>query len=288
MFDNILYRLAIKTAKVLKNYIYKIDLKRHTITLGQKDKEWSDLFNGQNSFVYKLNNSVKINLYRDSVLSQPIYRGFEVEEVSYLESVLKEGDIFIDIGANVGLFSLFASPKVGDTGRVISFEPTPITYNRLIENISLNDFKNIEARQLALSDKAGDMDFFISNNGYDAWNSLASSSDNKLQESIKVPVSTLDKELERIDKSNIRLVKIDVEGWEKFTLLGGLTFLENFSPILMVEFTEQNTFNAGYMVQDVYKMIEELGYKWFTLENGGLVQDVMRLRYPYVNLIAKK
>lgn len=288
MFKNIPYRVAHRLAKVLKNYIKKIDVKRSVVKKREEEEMWNKHFNNAVFFEYNLQEEVKINLYKDSVLSKPIYEGFEIDEMKFLQSTLNEGDIFIDIGANVGLFSLLASKKVGNTGKVIAFEPTPLTYSRLQENIILNEFKNIQARQLALSDTKGEMKFYISNNGYDAWNSLAPSHDNKLQESINVPVSTLDSELQDVDKTKVSLVKIDVEGWEKFTLKGGKSFFENYAPTVMVEFTEQNTFNAGYMVQDIYNVLLDMGYSWYKIENGTLLPDAMRLSYPYTNLIAKK
>jgi hypothetical protein len=130
--------------------------------------------------------------------------------------------------------------------------------------------------------------FYISENGHDAWNSFAPSQDNKLEKEIKVPVSTLDFELENIDKSKIALVKIDVEGWEKFVLYGGKDFFSNYNPIVMVEFTEENTFNAGYQVHDIYDIMEDFGYVWHKIYNGKLVLESKKMRYPYDNLIAIK
>jgi FkbM family methyltransferase len=68
---------------------------------------------------------------------------FENDELTFLERYLKEGDVFIDVGANIGIFSLVAAKMVGATGKVISFEPTLSTFQRLNENIILNNFTNI-------------------------------------------------------------------------------------------------------------------------------------------------
>ena len=122
--------------------------------------------------------------------------------------------------------------------------------------------------------------------GFDAWNSFAP--DSRLKKSIKIKTSTLDLQLENIDKEQIKMVKIDVEGWEKFVIQGGETFFKNYSPIVMVEFTEENTFNAGYNIHDIFGELETLGYDWFRIVNGELVQEVKTMHYPYINLIAKK
>lgn len=279
-----LYSIAGKIAKLMRDFQQYQDDK---ITK-KADESWNRLFNGTVLFEFNLNQDVKINLYKDSVLSRLIYQGFEKEETEYLTKTLKKGDTFVDIGTNIGLFSLIASKIVGNDGKVLCFEPAPQTFFRLNENIKLNNFKNIESRNLGLSDKNGELSFYISDNGYDAWNSFAPSQDNKLESSIQVSVSTLDLELKDVDKSKIKLVKIDVEGWEKFVLDGGKDFLINYNPILMVEFTEENTFNAGYSVYDIYDLVKGFGYFWYRIVDGELVKETKKMRYPYVNLIAIK
>jgi FkbM family methyltransferase len=199
---------------------------------------------------------------------------------------LKKDDVFVDIGANVGLFSLIASQVVGNKGLVIAFEPTLITFNRLLGNISLNNLNNIQAINCGLSNGSGELNFYMSDNGYDAWNSFSPSADNKLQRTIKVNVSTLDKELKDVDKAKIKLVKIDVEGWGKFVLKEGEIFFNNYCPIIMVEFTDGNTFNAGYSVHEIYDTMVNYGYEWYTIKNGELIKEVKRLYYSYNNLIA--
>jgi FkbM family methyltransferase len=278
------YNIAGKISKTMRNFQIQEDNK----IIQSVNESWNKLFINKEFFEFNLNNKVKINLYKDSILSRLIYDGFEKEETDYLSDVLNEGDVFVDIGANVGLFSLLASKIVGGEGKVLCFEPTPVTFSRLIENVKLNDFKNIHIKNLGLSDKQGKLNFYVSNNGHDAWNSFAPSQDNKLESSIEVPVSTMDIEFKDIDKSKIKLVKIDVEGWEKFVLYGGKDFLVNYNPTVMVEFTEENTFNAGYPVHDIYDIMQNYGYVWYTLANGKLVKETKKMYYPYNNLIAVK
>ncbi len=254
----------------------------------QKDREWNNLFAQEPSFVHSVENGVKMKLYRDSVLSRLIYDGFEEEETLFLGRFLRKGDTFVDIGCNVGFFTLQASGKVGDEGKVICFEPSPVTFKRLTDNIGINGFKNITAINKGLSDSEGTMTLNVSNNGYDAWNTFAKGPDDKLQTTVSVAVSTLDKELDGLDKSKISLVKIDVEGWEKFVFSGGEKFFTSSSPVVMVEFTEENTYAAGYFVQELYDIFVNWGYKWYRLKEGQLVEEERRLHYPYDNLIATK
>lgn len=283
-FKRPFYYTAGKISKIMRNFQKYQDDK----IIKSDNEYWDRLFKEKDFFEFTLNNDVKINLYKDSVLSRLIYDGFEKEETDYLTKTLKQGDIFVDIGTNIGLFSLLASKIVGDEGKVICYEPAPSTFGRLIENVKINNFNNIDTRNIGLSDKRDELTFYTSKNGYDAWNSFAPSQDNKLESSIQVPVSTLDAELKDIDKLKIKLVKIDVEGWEKFVLFGGKDFFMNFNPIVMVEFTEENTFNAGYPVHDIYNIMQDFGYVWYRVNKGELVKEIKKMRYPYVNLIAIK
>lgn len=282
--DRPLYKTAGFFIKVLRYFQEKQDIKLRF----KNTKYYQSLYSGKLFFEHKLGNDLKINLYMDSVLSKIIYDGFEQEELNFVKSILKSGDVFIDIGANIGLFSLIASQCVGKGGKVIAFEPAPTTFNRLLENEDLNNIKNIDSRNIGLSDELGELNFYISDNGFDAWNSFAPSADNKLQKKITVSVSTLDYELQHIDKAKIKLVKIDVEGWEKFVLKGGEIFFKNYSPLIMVEFTDENTFNAGYSVHEIYDAMVNYGYEWHTIKNGELIKEAKRLHYPYINLIAVK
>lgn len=281
MFVSLIYKTASALNKFTLKGINYIDRKRE----GEAVQKWYKVFKGSEKIIFPID-SVQLYLYKDSILSKFIYDGFEQEEIDFMLSKLNLGDVFIDIGSNIGLFSILASKKVGEKGKVICFEPAPITYNRLVENIELNDFKNIEARNIGLSDSEGALTFYYSDSGFDAWNSFAP--DSRLKKSTVIPTSTLDIQLEHVDKKAIKLVKIDVEGWEKFVIQGGKQFFENYAPIVMVEFTEENTFNAGYPIHDIFKALENFGYEWYRIENGGLVKEKKQIHYPYVNLVAMK
>ncbi len=284
-YKNKLFINLVKKIQLCSNrFLQKVDVVKEIVFQNQWDKK----FIGCVYLDYKLNDRVKIRLYKESVLSQLIYKGFEIEECGYLKSVLKEGDYFVDVGANIGLFSLIASDLVGQSGKVISFEPTPEIFRRFNENIQINQFTNIDSFNIGLSNLPGSLAFNISNNGFDAWNSFAIPNNLNIDSKIQVNVSTLDIELSKFDKSKIRIIKMDVEGWEKFVLKGGIEFFTNYNPEVMVEFTEANTFAAGYMIQEIYDFMVGLGYQWYKIENHKLIKSEKKIHYPYENLIAKK
>lgn len=285
MFTNRpLYNTAGFLIKVLRYFQEKQEVKLRL----RRNKKYQFNFKGNSFFEHKLSNNICINLYKDSVLSKMIYDGFEQDELHFVAEILTKGDVFIDIGSNVGLFSLIASRCVGNEGKIIAIEPAPITYGRLLENVLINGITNIDSRNIGLSNELGELTFYISDNGFDAWNSFAPSVDSKLQKQIKVQTSTLEHELLNVDKENIKLIKIDVEGWEKFVLQGGEVFFKKYTPIVMVEFTDENTYNAGYSAHEIYDIMVQYGYEWYIYREGKLIKESKKLYYPYNNLIAIK
>lgn len=251
-------------------------------------KKWKALFQSSDSIIFSLSDTLKIKLFQQSAISELIYNGFEETEIQFLKDTLKEGDYFLDIGANIGLFSLFAAEKVGPSGKVIAFEPAPDTFQKLTENVQINNFTNVELHNLGVSDQVAKIPFFVSQNGYDAWNSFGNLTNKSQTIATEVEVKPLDDLLSTIDAAKIKLVKIDVEGWEKFVLFGGQHFFKTQQPIVMMEFTESTCFEVGYMVQELYDIMETHGYRWYELKNGKLISHKKQIHYPYNNLIAKK
>jgi FkbM family methyltransferase len=238
---------------------------------------------GDGTFIY---------CYTDSLVAQAIFKEtFEQEELLFLKRFLKSKDNFIDIGANIGLFSLLASRYVGTEGIICSFEPTSITYQRLQENIQLNGLKNIRSYRLALSDTNGQAELQIASEGYDAWNSLAKPSSGKVVNSETVATLTLDSFVEKENIENVSLIKIDVEGWEIPVLQGAKSLLSSpNAPTLMVEFMEENAQNAGFSCKELYQLLVDYGYELFTYDaaKNRLISESLRAHYPYLNIIATK
>lgn len=258
----------------------------------QQDKDWLSHFSNQrDSFVHHLSDDIKITLFKDSLLSKFIYFTFEETEITFLKRFLKPGDFFFDIGSNIGLFSLHASPIIGNTGRIYAFEPTPVTFERLQNNIVLNNFQNIKAENLGLSNSMKPLEFHVSNNGYDAWNSVVRLTQLEDSSVIEIRTNTIDNYLAENNIQHVDLIKIDVEGWELNVLKGAANLISRAdSPVLMVEFTETNAFAAGYYCGELFDYVKSFGYDWysFDVEKNTLIPQQKKLHYPYENLIAVK
>jgi FkbM family methyltransferase len=234
-----------------------------------------------------------MNLYFDSILSQAIYCGnFEWKERQFVSDYLKEGDTFVDVGANIGLFTLIASNKVGEKGKVYSIEPCSKTYSRLVKNVELNGLINVKCLQIAVSDNTGEVTMNVSLDGYDAWNSIATPTAGVAFACETVRASSLDDFVKENDLwGRVVLMKIDVEGWESHVLSGGKEFFSRKdAPVLQVEFTDEASRSAGSSCQSLYRQIEALGYQMciYDVKSRMLVPDPLRDSYPYLNLFAVK
>jgi FkbM family methyltransferase len=281
-------RLAILVRRFINYYIKK---RMRLKSAPSGEEVWNSLFINTDSIEFEIDNELRIILNKESLLCRQIYFGFEKEEIAFLRRFLRNGDTFIDIGANIGLFSLHASKIVGREGKIYAFEPTPQTFQKLLKNLDLNHTGNIEAIQSGLSNTRSELDFHVSMKGYDAWNSFAILEEAGKTEIIKAEVDTLDSFISEKSIDKIDLIKMDVEGWEKFVLEGATGLLSREEPpVFLVEFTETNTFAAGYYPGEIYDMMKNYGFEWYSYQSdlNALMPEKKKLHYPYQNLLAIK
>ena len=259
----------------------------------KRAKNWQKLIANKQDIVTKIQKGVRIKLNFDSALSKLIYcHNFELLERQFVNDFLNQGDIFVDVGANIGLFSLIAAKLVGESGFVYTFEPCSSTYKKLLFNIKLNSFSNVSCHQMALSDKNCTQDMILSLDGFDAWNSLAKPTAGEVFASESISTMRWDDFVERHRLlGKVTLMKIDVEGWETFVLDGGVqTLSREDAPTLLVEFTEKNAKIAGSSCDEIYQKLEEFGYKMFVYNPSEKELSSYRLQpeKPHINLIATK
>ena len=142
-------------------------------------------------------------------------------EISLIQKVLKQGDCFLDIGANVGYYSFVASGLVGDAGRVIAFEPVPKNLAAIRKNIDANAIANIDLQPVAVGAKAGSLMLYLGDDslGNSGWASIFSSE--KRTTGLEVEMVALDDFVRQNNVPKIRLIKMDIEGSEPDALKGG-------------------------------------------------------------------
>jgi FkbM family methyltransferase len=159
---------------------------------------------------------------------------YEVAVQNAFVSLLREGDVFYDIGANVGFFSVLAGRLVGQAGAVHAFEPVPANASMVERNAQLNHLGNIEVFRVAVSNQTGKSELYLADHaGGAALKSAGVPPD--LAGVIVVDTSSIDDHvnLRRMRPPNV--VKIDVEGAELEVLHGMLEVLQEWSPKIILE-----------------------------------------------------
>jgi FkbM family methyltransferase len=257
-------------------------------------RQWWDAQRGTNgTHDLRLTPTAQIRLRFEDELSRMIYLAeFETEELLFVARFLRPGDTFVDIGANLGLFSIRAADIVGPTGCVHAFEPCAKTFGWLRENIALNHWKHVHLHPVALSDRTGVAELITATEGKAAYNSLAKPYVGGELRSQRVDTTTWDAFVnENGLAGKVVLMKIDVEGWETKVLAGATgTLSRPDAPVLQVEFTEDAAQSAGSSTPALFQQIEAFGYglyRWNPWEST-LQREAPGSTYPYINLFAIK
>ena len=223
---------------IIKTFLKKYGLKLRQTSLGS-----NKLLGNLHGFLTILvHNSEYVNYgpftiqfhKHDRIISKKLilYGEYEKREINILCSLIKPGDIVLDIGANIGLYTLFLSSAVGKDGKVIAVEPDPENVKILKNNLVKNKCKNVEVLEMALASKTEGGNLFRNdtNRGHSSLMNL-----NNTDEATKIQINRGDEILKML---NIKpdAAKIDVEGAEP-EVIAGLGHLK--PPIIQFEFVPE-------------------------------------------------
>ena len=157
-------------------------------------------------------------------------------DTQIIRDEIKEGDIVIDVGANIGYYTLIFAQLVGKTGKVFAFEPESKNFEILKKNVKINNYNNVIVEQKIISDKSGKMKLFISDSDIVGHRIQQMGNFKKF---IEVESVTLDEHMKKLNlDKKINFIKIDVEGAEPKVLQGAKKILEQNSKLKI--FTEFN------------------------------------------------
>jgi FkbM family methyltransferase len=177
---------------------------------------------------------VKIDYSEEIALLLLLHGSYEAAEIESLATFATAGTVAIDVGANIGMYSVALAGAVGSAGRVLAFEPVPQTLDKLRRNIALNALNNIEVVAAAAGEAAGSIDIRLANDS--AYSSVVQVKQNRATgETLAVPVLTLDDVWEERHRPMVSFCKVDVEGAEFAVLKGAETMLRMCRPTLLLE-----------------------------------------------------
>lgn len=199
---------------------------------------------------------IKIRCYPDSTSASAVfYCGlYDYDDMNFLRQFLRQEDSFIDIGANVGVYSLLAASKITD-GSIHSFEVLPKNYARLQENIAINGLKQIKTYQIAVSDRTGTISLNLAEG-----DCMPFITDQVTDKMIPVATDTLDNLLQNQDITNLTLAKMDIEGAEILALKGASYLLQHQRPHVWIMEINNTVSHFGHQQQDLVDFLANYGY----------------------------
>lgn len=164
---------------------------------------------------------------------------YETSKRRTLSKHLRPGDVFVDVGANRGDFTMLASRAVGDTGQVISVEPAPENVAWLERTIEANGANNVRIAQCALWDDQGEGTLHLATKS--GWHSLTPPSDLPEVGLADVRLTTLDTLVQEFGLEKLDALKVDVQGAEVHVLRGAQHVLEDLRPLVVMDIDSQQT-----------------------------------------------
>jgi FkbM family methyltransferase len=230
----------------------------------KSDPEWADA--GRRNIRGKLHGfAMELDVSQWSQrLTYFLGRYYDLATQLMCEAVLRPGDRVFDVGANIGMITLLGARLVGPSGRVDCVEPNPVCAERLRRVLAANQISNVFVHQCGLSDSPGVLTLSVpSINAGEATFGPSQYADGTVQR-IEVPVHRGDDLIEA--DARLKLIKIDVEGFECRVLDGMQRTLRNARPIVITEVVPEHLERAGFKVADLVDRLRAYDYEPYYLD----------------------
>jgi FkbM family methyltransferase len=195
-----------------------------------------------------------------------VYWGLDTDRPLGLYTLIREGDVVFDVGTNIGDVCMHAAAQVGPQGRVFAFEPDPVSFRKLTDNLSLNRFSNVFAANLGLGDAAATLTMRVNCPTNRGGNRIAHGT--PVGEHFSVVVETLDRFVAQRDLGRVDVVKIDVEGFELAVLRGAREVIDRFRPRLFIELFDDNLRGQGTSAAEVVAWLRAADYRVYHAQSG--------------------
>lgn len=259
------------------------------------------------NWVMKLNDSLRRKLKPEFIITKnghklfldnydslhlSVYNNWKrenLEEVT-MKKIIKKGDIVLDLGANIGYYTLIFAELVGDKGKVYAFEPDPTNFSLLEKNIIANNLKNVILIKKAVSNKFEKVKFYL-NKEHSASNSLYK---DKSSNFIEVETIKLDDYFKDFNKK-ISFIKIDVEGAEGFVIMGAKNLLKRNPNINMItEICPSSLELSGFGQKGYLELLKKYNFKFYYIDEEKEIliplttEEVIDINPFTKNLLCKK
>jgi FkbM family methyltransferase len=205
--------------------------------------------------------------YRTGNTSLFVFRETYEPELNYIERSVSSGEVFIDAGANCGIYTLLASKLVGDSGRVLSFEPGVESIKNIERNLEINAVSNVKLFKVALSEQEGTAKLYHIENAPTSYSLGSEKSEETSFE--EVPITTIDNVLAHEGIERVDFIKIDVEGAEELVFRGATSLFSRMKPKVIFEISSQTSARLNLSYDGAFNFLKELGYQFFKVQNTG-------------------
>ena len=203
---------------------------------------------------------------------------FVEREEKMLRRIIKRGQVAIDIGANVGMYTLYLSRLVGKEGHVYAFEPFKPTYELLSKTVERKGLENVSCFNNAIGERETQISLEIPkiNNRRinDPYVHLELGSEGEIK------MICLDDFIRENVISDVAFIKVDVEGYEHFVFEGASETIKRFKPTILTEINTKWTKRYGKDPTDVEKLLNSFGYNGYVLNrNRFILSSVNHSKY---------
>ncbi len=205
----------------------------------------------------------KIYLQKHSFVSKCLVRrGIHEETLTkFVINEIKKGDVVLDVGANIGYYTLIFAKIVGENGHVFAFEPEPSNFNLLKKNVMVNNYRNVSLEKIVISNKNGNTKLYLSKTN--AGSHRIYLSNTVKNNFINVEMKTLDEYFKNNSiRDKISFIKMDVEGSEIGVIKGMNSILENKKLTVMLEFDPRQIKNYGASPEDLLNILANHGFSF--------------------------
>jgi FkbM family methyltransferase len=233
----------------------------------------SDRFPLAPGTVVEFDDDLEIELSAKQFVSRQIYWFgiFEPVEATFFKSLIQPGMTVIDVGGNIGQYTLLSAKRIGSSGRVHTFEPATENFSILKRNVERNGFSDrVILNKAALTAEVADKQLLLMSDGGShciATEAAAATVNSHMED---VHCLTLDSYVQEQGLNQIDLTKIDAEGCDFEVLKGSLNTLKSIKPPLVLEFADRVLCKYSTSAQEMLNFLLDLGYDAFEFGTAGL------------------
>jgi len=177
---------------------------------------------------------------------------------------VREGCVVVDVGANIGYYTLLAAKLMGDKGLVYSIEPEPVNYKNLVRNVELNNMANVVTLNIAAGEVEGIATLYLSESSGSHSTIFSRGGDCG---AIEVPIKPLDS----VIPSRVDVIKIDTEGADLRVLRGAEKIITTYHPTILVECWEEGLIKAGGGIEALWDFLQGHNYHDITMADEAKV-----------------